>query len=265
MSTIRELIERFEREESSSAAAPRTPAPRYHLMGVTNVARSLVDGINDDDDIESDSDDEELRAIDTRNQGHLVLQRNNAVSGRITPGGHELDRDGWPIEPPMVVATAVADLPVIDADSILPVVRANVFVPGTPPRPPRTPVLRRNTLARNAQTQLESAEEQMAVMAENARKKDRELRDLRASLRRAQGKLDDSKRMIDELIDQNDLLVTENKRQRLEMEELAGRDEFPLDPNDFPILSLEAAAEFGFTGTGGTITGASEVIDLTEE
>lgn len=251
MSTIREAIEQHE----SSSVRPRTHvlSEPYVLMGVTTVARSLVDGINDHDSdnsdiesIDSDSDDgdNELLRIDQRDfQGQLRLVRNNAVDGRITPGGHELDADGWPVEPPIVLATPMPNI------EVEPVIEAQVVLE-TPPRSTRVPVRRPNTQLVNSLT---AAEERIRCLQRQKDELNRDNRNLRAGMRRNAREHRDCVERHHLVIDD---LTEENERLRKRIKLLEEADEFPLtgtEDTDFPIT----CAEKDFTGNA--------VIDLTDE
>ena len=261
MSGIRQAIEQHE----SSSAAPRPirlhrehyATPAFHLDGITTVARSLVDGINDyvdsdeEDDIEeidSDSDDgdNELIRIDQRDfQGQLRLVRDNAVDGRITPGGHEVDDDGWPVEPPVVLATPMPNIevePVIEAELVL----------ETPPRAARAtrvPIRRPDTRLVN---DLTAAEERIRCLQRQKEEINRDNRNLRAGMRRNAREHRDSIERHHLVIDE---LTEENERLKKRVKFLEEADEFPLtgtENTDYPIT----CAEKDFTGNA--------VIDLTE-
>ena len=179
-------------------------------------------------------EEERTREHDRREFGHLVLTRSEevAVTGRLTPRGTELDRDGWPVEPPVVTAIPVG-MPVI----------TGVFVPETPPRTGiRRPPARRPAVTRNhpAVMQLTAAEERIAQLQDENRRLKRNNRDMRAHR-------DTYITLCEELSVENDELIKElRKKQKVEV------DEFPLtgtENTDFPITSAEK--------------GEDNVIDLT--
>ena len=182
-------------------------------------------------------EEERAREHDRREFGHLVLVRDEEinVTGRITPGGTELDRDGWPVEPPVVTAIRVPT-PVI----------TSVFVPETPPRHPRVPVRRPDARLVN---NLTAAEERIRELLSEKNELGKDNRDLRASLRRNAAKYrdntDKNKRLVDDLLQEN-----ENLRKKLRIAE--ERDEFPLDVLYPPITSAEKGEDYG-----------KDVIDLT--
>lgn len=203
-------------------------------------------GIVDDDDIESidsDSDDEELRAVDRRNHGQLVLVRDNAVTGRLTPGGTEVDRDGWPVEPPVVLAT----LPT--AFEVGPVIDATIVME-TPPRSARAPVRRPNARLNN---ELSAAREQIRGLLRENSDSGKQNRALRAGMRRNAQKhrdaIEDRDRIVDGVMQENERL---RKRIKL-LEEVV--DEFPTtgtEDTDYPITSAEKGEDHG-----------KDIIDLT--
>jgi len=190
------------------------------MSGIRNTMQSSDVNNNDvnydSESIDSDSSgsDTELRAIDTRRHGgQLVLVRNNAVAprprpqaswanrGRRSPGGTEYDNDGWPMDPPVVVATRVAT-PVVMAQPFM-----QVSVPETPPRstrPPRAPV--RNAPPRQVE-QLMAAEERIAQLQDEVRLLKRNNRDMR-SVR------DTYITFGEELVIENDNLLEEIKKLR---------------------------------------------------
>jgi len=183
-------------------------------------------------------EDERAREHDRREFGHLVLTRSEevAVTGRLTPGGTELDRDGWPVEPPVVTAIPVG-MPVI----------TGVFVPETPPRSTnvRRPAARRAAVTRNhpAVMQLTAAEERIAQLQDENRRLKRNNRDMRAHR-------DTYITLCEELSVENDELIKElRKKQKVEV------DEFPLtgtEDTDYPITSAEKGEDY-----------EKDVIDLT--
>jgi len=203
-------------------------------------------GIVDDDDIESidsDSDDEELRAVDRRNHGQLVLVRDNAVTGRLTPGGTEVDRDGWPVEPPVVLAT----LPT--AFEVGPVIDATIVME-TPPRSARAPVRRPDARLVN---ELSTARETIRNLLRENSDSGKQNRALRAGMRRNAATHRDVMEKRDRLFDD---VMQENERLRKRvkfLEEFV--DEFPTtgtEDTDYPITSAEKGEDYG-----------KDIIDLT--
>lgn len=192
-------------------------------------------------------EEERAREHDRREFGHLVLVRSEevAVTGRLTPGGTELDRDGWPVEPPVVTAIRVPT-PVI----------TGVFVPETPPRTnTRRPAARRPAVTRNhpAVMQLTAAEERIAQLEDENRRLKRNNRDMRSHR-------DTYITLCEELSAENDDLIGENtallKKQKVDEERIA-QLEFPLtgtEDTDYPITSAEKGEDYG-----------KDVIDLTND
>ena len=240
MSGIREAIERH--NAAQGIADLGRPAHFAIVDAIVN-APQPEDDESDIESIDSD-DDEELTILDQRDfQGQLVLVRDNAVTGHITPGGHELDGDGWQVEPPVVLATPMPNIevePVIEAQLVL----------ETPPRSTRAPVRRPNTRLVN---DLATAEERIRLLLRQNSELGRDNRNLRAGMRRNAGVHHDSIERHHRVIDD---LTEENERLRKRVKVLEEADEFPLtgtEDTDFPIT----CAEKDFTGKA--------VIDLTDE
>lgn len=183
---------------------------------------------------------ERTRAHDEREFGHLVLVRDEEinVTGRLTPGGTELDRDGWPVEPPVVTAIRVPT-PVI----------TSVFVPETPPRHPRVPIRRPDARLVN---DLTAAEERIRELLDQKEDLNNKNRNLRAGMRRNAAvhreAMQERKLLLDDLLE-------ENERLRKRVKFLEEVDEFPLtgtEDTDYPIISAEKGEDYG-----------KDVIDLT--
>jgi hypothetical protein len=191
-------------------------------------------------------EEERTREHDRREFGHLVLTRSEevAVTGRLTPGGTELDRDGWPVEPPVVTAIPVG-MPVI----------TGVFVPETPPRTNvRRPAARRSAVTRNhpAVMQLTAAEERIAQLQDENRRLKRNNRDMRSHR-------DTYITLCEELSVENDDLIEENKE--LRKKQKVEVDEFPLtgtEDTDFPITSAEKGEDNVIDLTGDNIESENE-------